>query len=451
MENISLADLVKYCDASYDKNLDLSKKVKKISNDSRTVDQDWVYLALIGERLDGHDFIEQAKENGAIAVISQKNEYSQGIYVENSYQALKDIAMHYRERFKIPYLAVTGSSGKTTSKDMLYYAVKESKKTLRNIGNLNSEVGLPMTVLNLDSSYEVGILEMGMYNLGEIDYLAEIVRPNIGIITNIGNAHIVNLKTRDNILKAKMEISNYMTSKDYLLINGDDDMLRTIKKDELSATVYTFGLDRSNDIHVLEYMTRDGEILVRASILGQEIEFIIPTLGEHNIYNALSVMGACKILNLNLKKSAQGLKNYQPSKYRMEKSEVNGKLIINDSYNANPYSMKAAISILKDLSYPRRVVILGDMLELGDESVGEHKEIGALLKDYADLIIAIGVEAKNYLEGAKEKDFNQKNMFYFANNEEAIKEINEILQAGDVVFIKGSRGMKLEEVADSIC
>lgn len=451
MENITIKDIISLCEGEHGEAIDQNQKVEQISNDSRTIAKNWIYLALVGERLDGHDFIEQAIQNGAIAVISQKNTSPRCIVVEDSYRALKKIAQGYKNRYNIPYVAVTGSSGKTTTKDMIYFSASESKKTLRNIGNLNSEIGLPMTLLNLDGTFECAILEMGMYNLGEIDYLAEIVKPNIGVITNIGIAHLMNLKTRENILKAKLEIANYMNSKDTLLINGDNDMLQTIDKSQLKPKTYTFGLGRQNDIHPLAVKTENNKTYVTAKVLGEEVDFVIPTIGEHNISNALSAMGVCKLLGLDLKQSAKGLSKYQPSKYRMEKHEIGGKLIINDCYNANPYSMKASISTLNYVEAKRKVAVLADMLELGEESSQYHFGVGEALKDAVDVIIAIGPEAKSYIDGACSKGFEKANTYYFNNNQEAIERINAILQEGDTVLIKGSRGMKLEEVADSIC
>lgn len=451
MENLTLKDIAAFCNAEYDNKLDLNQSIGLISNDSRTQGENWVYLAVIGERLDGHDFIDQALDNGAVAVITHKAAGAKSLVVKDTYQAIKDIAIGYKNRYDIPYVAVTGSSGKTTTKDMTYYALNETKRTLRNIGNLNTEIGLPMTLLNLDASYECAILEMGMYHLGEIDYLAEIVKPNVGVITNVGIAHLMNLKTRENILKAKMEISNYMTDKDYLLINGDNDLLQTVDKATMAPKVYTFGISADNDIHPIEIKSADNKTYVKAQVLEEAVDFVIPTIGEHNVSNGLSALGVCKVLGLDLKKSAEGLAKYQPSKYRMEKLEIGDKLIINDCYNANPYSMKASISTLDHVEAKRRVAIIADMLELGEESGRYHFEIGEILPDYVDVIVAIGKDAKHYIEGAVSKGFAKDRTYYFENNSAAVQEVNKIVQAGDAVLIKGSRGMRLEEVADSIC
>lgn len=449
MENIKLCDIINFTKGKYNKKLNIDMNVNFISNDSRTISNGWVYIALKGDRLDGHDFIDEAIKNGAVAVISEKEYCEKCIVVENSYLALKDISIAYKNKYNINYLAVTGSSGKTTTKDLLYYAFNENEKTLRNIGNFNSEVGLPMTILNLDKTYKNCICEMGMYYKGDINYLAEIVRPNVAIITNVGTAHIKNLGSRENILDVKMEISNYMTDKDTLIINGDNDLLKTIDNNEFKFNILRFGFEEYNDIKVLEYKLYDFGFFVKAKIIDEIIELEFDKgSGKHNILNCISVLGACKVLGYDLKKSVIGIQKYEASKYRMEKFEIGNKIIINDSYNANPDSMMASIETLKYMSGKRKVAILADMLELGEDSSKYHFQIGQFVSDHADILIAIGQESKKIIEGAKSKNIKS---FYFDNNKEAKKLINSILKEGDIVLIKGSRGMKLEEVADSIC
>lgn len=451
MENVVVRDLVNFSEGKLMSRVNMNQAVSFIANDSRRQGENWVYLALRGERLDGHDFVEDAKKNGAILSIVERDDITDSIVVRDSYRALKDIATEYRNRFDIRTVAITGSSGKTTTKDMVYYALNESAHTLRNIGNLNSEIGLPMTVLNLDRSHELGVFEMGMYHLGEIDYLAEIVKPNIGIITNVGTAHILNLKTRENILRAKLEIANYMSERDTLLINGDNDMLQSIEQSQIKPKLITFGLGNKNSIYAKEYEFTADNTRVMAKILDEELEFDIPTIGEHNILNALSALGAAKVLGHDLSIATRGLAKYRASKYRMEKSEVGGKTIINDSYNANPDSMRAALSTLNYLSAKRKVAIIADMLELGENSSGYHFEIGEYASGYVDFLIAIGREAKQYIEGARKAGMPDRCLKYFEDNREAIGEINRLLRDGDGIIIKGSRGMKLEEVAERIC
>ena len=451
MRNITIGDILKMTGAKAGFEIDENARVCNISNDSRDIKEDTIYAAIVGERLDGHDFARAALENGAIAAIVEKRVTEKDILVKDTRRALKDIAMGYRRRFDIPFLAVTGSSGKTTTKDMLYFAVSESRKTLRNLGNLNSEIGLPMTVFNLDESHECAVLEMGMYVQGEIDYLAEIVKPHFAIITNVGVAHIQSAGSRENILKAKMEIANYMTQSDVLLINGDNDMLQTVDTGAIKPSVYKYGLEEHNDIRLISYETTESGMKIRADILGKIIEYEIPTLGIHNIYNSLSVMGLCSLMGLDMKKSSEGIRKYQPSKYRMEIKSVSGKTLIEDFYNANPDSMRASIETFRQMQGERKVAVLADMLELGAISEKEHMNAGIQASEIFDVIICIGSDAKYIGKGAIENGFDKGRVYYFANNEEAVSEINSILRPGDAVLMKGSRGMKLEEVAESIC
>ena len=451
MRNITIGDILKMTGAKAGFEIDENARVCNISNDSRDIKEDTIYAAIVGERLDGHDFARAALENGAIAAIVEKRVTEKDILVKDTRRALKDIAMGYRRRFDIPFLAVTGSSGKTTTKDMLYFAVSESRKTLRNLGNLNSEIGLPMTVFNLDESHECAVLEMGMYVQGEIDYLAEIVKPHFAIITNVGVAHIQSAGSRENILKAKMEIANYMTQSDVLLINGDNDMLQTVDTGAIKPSVYKYGLEEHNDIRLISYETTESGMKIRADILGKITEYEIPTLGIHNIYNSLSVMGLCSLMGLDMKKSAEGIRKYQPSKYRMEIKSVSGKTLIEDFYNANPDSLRASIETFRQMQGERKVAVLADMLELGAISEKEHMNAGIQASEIFDVIICIGSDAKYIGKGAIENGFDKGRVYYFANNEEAVSEINSILRPGDAVLMKGSRGMKLEEVAESIC
>lgn len=451
MENITIRDILEMTGGELKFNIDENIEVKNISHDSRNIKENSLYVAIKGENLDGHSFVSGALENGALGAIVERNTSEKDIIVDNTYLAVKRIAMGYRDKFDIPFISVTGSSGKTTTKDMLYYAISKSLKTLRNLGNLNTEIGLPMTIYNLEATHKCAILEMGMYTLGEIDYLAEIVRPNIAVITNVGVAHMQTVGSRENILKAKMEISNYMRPEDILIVNGDNDMLKTINKADYKFKILTFGLEEYNDFRMISYETKGSSMKIKALLLDEEVEYNLPTLGMHNIYNSLSALAVCKLMGLDTEKSAQGIAEYEPSKYRMEIKDLDDKVIVEDYYNANPDSMKASIETFRELDAKRKVGILADMLELGDISEESHKEIGSLASEIFDVIICIGKEARFIGEGAKQKAFDKVKIYYFENNNQAVEEINKILESGDKVLIKGSRGMKLEEVADCIC
>ncbi|MGB5823194.1 MAG: UDP-N-acetylmuramoyl-tripeptide--D-alanyl-D-alanine ligase [Proteocatella sp.] len=451
MENISIKKILEMTNGTLNFEIDENLIIENISHDSRQIKENSLYVAINGENLDGHRFVDSALKNGAIAAIVEKPTSGRDILVDDCYVAIKRIAMAYKDMFDIPIVSVTGSSGKTTTKDMLYYAISKSCNTLRNLGNLNTEIGLPMTIYNLNKEHQCAILEMGMYELGEIDYLAEIARPNIAVITNVGVAHMQSVGSRENILKAKMEISNYMTAKDILIINGDNDMLKTVDKNAYKFKIYTFGIEEGNDFRMTSYNVLQNSMKIKASMLGEELEYTIPTLGIHNIYNSLSVLGVCKVMGLDMDKSIQGIAEYQPSKYRMEIKQLGDKTVVEDFYNANPDSMKASIETFKDIDGSRRVAILADMLELGGISQESHRMIGKIAGDIFDVIICIGQEASYIGQEAQRLGFASINIHCFDKNKEAIEKINSILKPGDTILIKGSRGMKLEEVAESIC
>lgn len=451
MENVSIKKILEMTNGKLNFEVDENLMIENISHDSRQIKENSLYVAIRGENLDGHKFVESALKNGAIATIVEKSVSDRDILVDDCYMAIKHIAMSYRNMFDIPIVSVTGSSGKTTTKDMLYYAISKSYNTLRNLGNLNTEIGLPMTIYNLNKTHKCAILEMGMYVLGEIDYLAEIARPNIAVITNVGVAHMQSAGSRENILKAKMEISNYMTQNDILIINGDNDMLKTVDKNGYKFKIYTFGLEEGNDFRMISYTVAGNCMKIKALMLDEEIEYTMPTLGIHNIYNSLSALGVCKMMGLDMEKSIQGIAEYQPSKYRMEIKQVGGKTVVEDYYNANPDSMKASIETFTDIDASRRVAVLADMLELGEISEKSHRMIGQIASSIFDVIICIGKDAMYIGNEAEKLGFDSKNIYLFNDNEEVIEKINSILKPGDTILIKGSRGMKLEEVAESIC
>lgn len=451
MENVTIEDILKFTKGDLCYDIDKETLINNISNDSRNMNKDSLYIALIGENLDGHIFSESALANGGLGAIVQKPTTKKDILVEDTYLALKEISRGYRNRFDIPFVSVTGSSGKTTTKDMMYYTLSKSYNTHRNLGNFNNEVGLPLTLLNLKSEHQCAILEMGMYNLGEIDYLADIVRPNVAVITNVGVAHLETVKTRENILQAKMEIANYMTKKDILIINGDNDLLGAVDKNLYDFKIYTFGQSKNMDFRLINYSTTQGGVIINAKFLDEELEYFLPSLGIHNIMNSISALAVCKVLGLDMANSSKGLLEYVPSAFRTQLEVVGNKNIMKDYYNANPDSMLAAVNTFKDINNVRKVAILADMLELGEIEEKAHREIGKSVAEIFDVLICIGKSGKFIgLEGL-EAGMKKDNVYFFENNEEAIKEINKILEPGDYVLIKGSRGMKLEEVADKIC
>ena len=428
------------------------KKITGISIDSRTVSEGQLFIPIRGEHFDGHDFIEQSIFNGAIAYLTEKKDIiypdTNIILVENTIEALQNLASYYRSKFNIPFIAVTGSSGKTTTKDMIASVLGEKLNVLKTQGNFNNEIGLPLTVFQLESTHRIAVIEIGMNHTGEIRRLVNIVKPDIAIITNIGLTHIEHLGSQDNIFKAKREILETLTRDQTALLNGDDPFLSTIDN-ELFKTVF-LGIHgnkldgKAFDIHSkkmgIDFKYKDLKNL-------EEEDYSLKLPGVHNVYNSMFAIYIGKHFGLSKEEIQSGLNHFKPSKMRMDIIHHGGLTIINDAYNANPDSMKAALEVLKNSGNNRKIAILGDMLEMGEWLKTAHLEIGKYVKQLnIDLLIAIGQAAQYYVEGSIEHGMEKNQALYVKNNKEAIDLLKSILNKGDIILIKGSRGMKLEEI-----
>jgi len=417
--------------------------IEGFSTDTRTIKKDQVFVAIKGEHLDGHNYIKNALEKSACLVISeQKYENKKVIVVNDSIKALGDIAKYYRKKFNIPLIAITGSVGKTSTKKMIT-SVLESKMNVHSTkGNLNNHIGLPMTLFNINDTTDISVIEMGMNHLNEIDYLSSIALPTIGVITNIGTSHIGNLGSKKNIFRAKLEILNHIKEGSDIYINGDDEFLKKLK-DNKKYHFITYGFNKENDYNISEYtILNDGSCTFKIN----NEQYKIPVIGKHNVYNASVAIIIGKSFNLTYNNIILGLKNYSNEKMRME-TYIKGKFtIINDAYNANTQSMKAAIDVLKEYKQ-RKIAILGDMLELGTFSQKSHEEIGKYIaKSNIDILVAIGKEAQNYLNGAIRENMKRENIYIFETLIDIDSKINDIIQDNDVILIKGSRGSKMENV-----
>ncbi len=426
---------------------DYNPIVHRIVTDSRQVKKDDCYIAIKGEKFDGNDFINQAIDKGATLVLSsRKSDLQEVISVEDTILALGNIAKNYLKQFDLKKIGVTGSSGKTTTKDMLYYVFNEHFNTHRTDGNFNNEIGLPLTALSIDSTYQAAIFEMGMSALGEIDYLAEIVRPNIAIITNIGSCHIEILKSRENIFKAKMEISNYLSKNDFLIVNADDTFLGSLSDGDYKFNLIKYGFSEDSDLRASDYKVVNEQSEFIVSGLGIKRKFILPSVGIHNVGNALSAIAAGLIYKIPLEEIKLGLMKFQPSKLRMQIIEKNQIKYINDSYNANPESMQAVINSFESYASGRKIAILGDMLELGEFSQEAHKNIGQVANEKFDIVFFIGEQMKFAYDNFKYSRNNDKIKYHFIDNNIAIREIKRIIKYGDTVLLKGSRGMELDQI-----
>lgn len=440
---IKLSKIFDFFKTEFNRNFETD--VTGVSIDSRTINPNDLFFAIKGEKFDGHDFVDKALGLKASAVVcSKKDRYANGniIYVEDTLKALQDFARYYRLSFNIPFVAVTGSNGKTTTKEYINTALASSFKTSYTKGNLNNQTGVPLTIFSIEEDSQAAVIEMGMNNLGEIKELSSIILPDIAVITNVGTSHIGHLGSRQNIFKAKTEVLEYLDN-GYLVVNADDDMLCNLKSNH-KYTVIRTGINADN----LDYCAKDIILNIdntySFSVKNSRIKLSIP--GVHNINNALLAIAAADLLNADFNKSVNAIGACVNQKMRTQITNIDGYMIINDAYNANYDSMKASIDILKNYK-SRKVAILGDMLELGDYEEIMHIKTGEYLaKNQIDILIAIGKNAGNYMKGALEYGMGKNNIFVFNDMIQAKTSIKDIICKGDTILLKGSRGSSMEKI-----
>ncbi len=429
--------------------------VTYITTDSRAVKDGCLFVAIKGDKFDGHDFIDKAWENGASCVLSSKEihvpEGKSAIIVNDTRKAFLDMAKGYRELFDIPVCAVTGSVGKTTTKDMIAGVLSEEYNVLKTSGNFNNDIGVPITLFSLEKEHTAAVVEMGMNHKGEIDTLAKAVTPNIGVITNVGVSHIENLGSREGILSAKCEMLPHIRKGGYAVLNGDDDMLIKVRGREKEyglpdgVNVIWYGTDEKCDIYAknIEILGIDG---VKCTIYTPKGSFdaVISVPGKHMVYNAMAAAAVGIIRNMSLENIKRGIENFIPTGKRMERFTLsNGAVVIDDSYNANPVSVKAAIDVLACCE-GKKCAVLGDMFELGDFAKDMHREIGLYAAEKGiDELAAIGENSVNIYEGALEGGL--KNAAKFLT-------VEEFLDSGFVpegtVLIKASHSMGFSRIAE---
>ncbi|SHH12417.1 UDP-N-acetylmuramoyl-tripeptide--D-alanyl-D-alanine ligase [Tepidibacter thalassicus] len=429
--------------------------VSNICIDSRKALEGGLFIPLIGEKFDGHSFILNAYKKGIKSFLKDENhnidlnfDDINVIEVKDTTKALGDIAKFYKSKFPINYVGVTGSTGKTTTKDIIHSVLSSKYKTLKNEGNFNNHIGLPLTVFNLNNEYECAVLEMGMSSFGEIEYLANIVEPKIAVISNIGFSHIENLGSREGILKAKLEITSNFKENSILIVNGDDEYLRKLKNKNLNYKLKSFGFEKYNDLYCIRYKMDEKGIYFNCAVYNNEEEFFIPARGKHNIYNAMAAILVGIELNLNIDEIKNGLLNFKSSKMRLDILKNSLLTVINDAYNASPDSMKAALEVLGEYKNNRKISVLGDMLEMGDYAQKGHRMVGKYAKNNSDIILTVGKNSEYIGIQALDEGFDEKNIKHFKSNLEVINYLKKILKANDVVLVKGSRGMMMEEIVE---
>lgn len=434
------------CDGKYfgDENK-LEENVLGVTIDSRVVKPGFIFIPIKGENFDGHSFIPAAREAGAVCCLSEN--YSDTgkptILVPSALEAFQALAAFYRAMFDIPFVGITGSVGKTTTKELVAGVLMQKYNLLKNEGNLNNQTGVPITIFKLESCHEAAVIEMGTNHFGEISSLAKIVRPRVCVLTNIGEAHLEFLGSKEGILKAKSEIFEYMEPDGTVIINGDDPLLVTLLSRFPDAV--TYGLGKHNRIRA-KYMTDlglDGTRFTASYDCG-ETELHVPAPGTHMVMNALAAFAVGRALGVAKPQIQLGISSFEPTSGRMDIIETGNIRIINDVYNANPTSMKASICIAAKAP-GRSVCILGDMFELGENEAEFHADIGKhAASEGAGLILCVGSLAKHICDGAAKAGAEA---LYFPDKEALTAALPKLIKNGDTVLVKASHGMHLETVA----
>jgi UDP-N-acetylmuramoyl-tripeptide--D-alanyl-D-alanine ligase len=428
----------------------------KAGTDTRTLEKGSLFFAVKGERFDGHQFINEAFEKGASIVVSEKSFQAPSgcaaIIVEDTVKALGDVARNYLKTFRIPVIGVTGSVGKTTTKDMIAQILSTQYRVHKTMGNLNNHIGLPLSVLKMDRDQTAAVFEMGMSGMGEIEYLSRIIQPDIGVITNIGISHIEKLGSRQNILRAKLEICKGMKEDGKLILNGDDELLSGLEG-LLSMPVIFYGINENISLHAfgIESLGEAG-VKFTVELRDEDVEVQIRVPGIHNVSNALAAIACGLELGITNENIQKGLAAYSQEKMRLNVREYNGIKFIDDAYNAAPASAAAALSVLRELSGARRsIAVLGDMLELGAYAGDAHRQVGAMAaQHHIHHLIAIGELAKDYIDGAVNAGMKEENTRHFSTGDASVDYLRSFLQPGDVILFKGSRGMKLDKVIEAL-
>lgn len=421
-----------------------------VCTDTRKIQPGSLFVCLRGERFDGHSFASQAAQLGAAALLVDHPVDADvpQLVVTDTGKALLQLAGWYRRRFQLPVVGLTGSVGKTTTKEFIALVLGAKYNTLKTQGNLNNEIGVPQMLFRLEDSHTAAVIEMGMNHFGEISRLTRAVAPTVGLITNIGVSHIENLGSRAGILQAKLEILEGMAPDAPLIVNMDNDMLRTVKLGD--RPLLTFAIDDQSADFTATDIAEQGStttFTVHHSAFTQPVT--IPTVGIHNVYNALAAMAVGYVTGVDPAAAASALANYVPAGMRQNLVQVGGVQVIEDCYNASPDSMRAALQTLGKLPVRRRYAVLGAMLELGDYAKEAHTQVGKMAAENGiDGVLAYGADAAYIVEAAKQAGL--ENARQFDTKEALAQSLAQQVQPGDGVLFKGSRGMHLEDVMHTV-
>jgi len=446
--NLTIQEIIKAVNGQMIHDAEVSV-ITSVCTDTRKITPGALFVPLAGENVDGHDYILSAGESGAVCALTERADIPSDIpliLVNSTRRALMELAGYYRRIHNIKVVAITGSAGKTTTKDMIYHVLARKYKTKKTLGNFNNDIGLPLSIFQLEPDDEMLVLEMGMNHAMEIHELSKIGAPDVAVITHIGDAHIENFENREGILHAKLEIVDGLNPNGTVILNGDDPLLIG---PIAAAKTKPFKVQFPGSENIISSEPLGGLLsgsVCRFSWQGQEINLTVPLPGAHMVMNALLAVAVGVELGVSPIEISQGFDDFIPSSGRLSVETIGDMVIINDAYNANPASMMESIKIL--CSQPaRNVAILGDMNELGHVSQARHTEIGAFTAEMGiDMLIAIGPQSHYIYEGFPDKGKVQ----YYHTVDEFLPTVKKSLQPGDTVLVKASRGMKFERIIDAL-
>ncbi|MCF6460302.1 UDP-N-acetylmuramoyl-tripeptide--D-alanyl-D-alanine ligase [Clostridium sp. Cult3] len=443
------------------KGFNLAKEYEKVyiegvSTDSRSIKKGQLFVPLIGENFNGHDFIEQAIEKGAAATLWSQNEPVPSedfpfILVEDTLEALQSLAKEYRNQLDIKVIGITGSNGKTSTKDILASLLSTKYKTQKTLGNLNNHIGTPLTILSLDEDTEIAVIEMGTDNFGQISLLTSIAKPDVGIITNIGEAHLEGLKTKENIAKAKFEILEGLNPEGLFLYCGDDPILnKTTEKISIIQKISTYGTEETNDYRCELNMVDDNGISFRLKS-PYEQDYFLPMLGSHNMLNATGAIAVARYFDVPVDSIQEGLYHVEKTGMRNELVFAEGFTILNDSYKSNPASLLAALDTLYTMKqYKQKIVVLGDMLGLGEQEIKMHEDIGVKIDpEEIEYVFTIGPLAA-YIAKTAGLNFEKNKVISCRNKTQLIEKLKKVIKPNSIILVKASRPLELEEVVEKL-
>lgn len=456
MINTTLGQIADICGGQLQGSADT--RLEGVSINSRQLVQGGLFIPIVGEKFDGHQFVSSALTEGAVASLWQHDHGTPPsgniVIVQNTLQALQQLAEAYVQQTGVKVVGITGSNGKTTTKDIVYALLAEAYQVHKTEGNFNNHIGLPLTILAMPVQTEILILEMGMSGRGEIELLSTIAHPETTIITNIGESHLQQLGSREEIARAKLEIVSGLCPEGLLVYLGDEPLLKQILAEpafeQKEMRKITFGLDHTNNVYPTGVMFQ-GKNTVFTTNSESDEAWTLPLLGMHNVTNALAAITVAQHYQVSSEQIRQGLSKLQLTGMRIEIIQGrDGITLLNDAYNASPTSMKAAIDVLGNLKgYHRKIAVLGDMLELGEEEAMYHQEVGRYIDGQADLLFTYGGLGQQIAEGAA-KVLEPSQIRSYLSKQELINDLLEIAQEKDAILFKASRGMKLEEVVQAL-